>query len=150
MNRILTCLDGSQRAPLVLATAVNLARSTGAKLCLFRAVSLPTEIPLQLSSVSPNDLPDILLENAKKELVDLARDVPPDLVDGVFVHVGSPWDAICNAAKAHEADLVVIGSHGYGALDRLLGTTAAKVVNHADRSVLVVRPKGVGSGAATA
>jgi nucleotide-binding universal stress UspA family protein len=36
-------------------------------------------------------------------------------------------------------DLIVIGSHGYDALDRLLGTTAAKVVNHADRSVLVVR-----------
>jgi nucleotide-binding universal stress UspA family protein len=42
----------------------------------------------------------------------------------------------------HDVDLIVIGSHGYGALDHVLGTTAAKVVNHADRSVLVVRPKG--------
>jgi len=33
----------------------------------------------------------------------------------------------------------VIGSHGYGGLDRLLGTTAARVVNHADRNVLIVR-----------
>ncbi|HVU00723.1 MAG TPA: universal stress protein [Polyangiaceae bacterium] len=32
-----------------------------------------------------------------------------------------------------------MGSHGYGTLDRVLGTTAAKVVNHAARSVLVVR-----------
>jgi len=87
----------------------------------------------------------MLLESAKRELLDLARDVPPDLIDDILVHVGSPWDAICNAAQAHEADLVVIGSHGYGALDRLLGTTAAKVVNHADRSVLVVRPRGVRS-----
>ena len=38
-------------------------------------------------------------------------------------------------------DLIVIGSHGYGAIDRVLGTTAAKVVNHADRTVLVVREK---------
>jgi universal stress protein F len=34
---------------------------------------------------------------------------------------------------------VVIGSHGYGGLDRVLGTTAAKIVNHASCSVLVVR-----------
>jgi nucleotide-binding universal stress UspA family protein len=36
--------------------------------------------------------------------------------------------------------LIVIGSHGYGGLDRVLGTTAARVVNHALCSVLVVRP----------
>jgi nucleotide-binding universal stress UspA family protein len=35
---------------------------------------------------------------------------------------------------------VVLGSHGYSGFDRILGTTAAKVVNHCDRSVLVVRP----------
>jgi nucleotide-binding universal stress UspA family protein len=31
------------------------------------------------------------------------------------------------------------GSHGSGGLDRILGTTAAKVVDHADRNVRVVR-----------
>ena len=36
-------------------------------------------------------------------------------------------------------DLIVIGSHGFGTIDRILGTTAAKVVNHAERNVLVVR-----------
>jgi nucleotide-binding universal stress UspA family protein len=35
--------------------------------------------------------------------------------------------------------LIVIGAHGYGIVDRILGTTAGRVVNHADRSVLVVR-----------
>ena len=33
----------------------------------------------------------------------------------------------------------MIGSHGYGGLDRILGTTAARVVNHALCSVFVVR-----------
>jgi universal stress protein F len=142
MKRILACLDGSQRAPHVLATAVSLARSTGGKVQLFRAVSIPTELPPRLYTVSPGDLPDILLEGARKELTELARDVPPDLIDGIFVNVGSPWDGVCTAAHVHDVDLIVIGSHGYGALDHVLGTTAAKVVNHADRSVLVVRPKG--------
>ena len=37
-----------------------------------------------------------------------------------------------------KADLIVLGSHGYHGLDRLLGTTAGKVVNLARRNVLVV------------
>jgi nucleotide-binding universal stress UspA family protein len=143
MKRILACLDGSQRAPSVLAAAVDLARRTGAKVRVFRAVGLPPELPTQIYSLSPNELPNLLLENAKKELTELARDVPPDLLDGIYTHIGTPWDAICTAAQTHDADLVVVGSHGYGALDRVLGTTAAKVVNHADCSVLVVRPKGI-------
>ena len=51
----------------------------------------------------------------------------------------SPWDAICAAAIAEDVDAIVIGSHGYDVLDRLTGTTAAKVVNHADRTVIVIR-----------
>ena len=35
--------------------------------------------------------------------------------------------------------MIVLCSHGYGGIDRLIGTTASKVVNLADRSVLVVR-----------
>jgi len=55
------------------------------------------------------------------------------------VRTGVPWQAICEAAREQEAELIILGSHGYGGFDRLLGTTAAKVVNHADRSVMVVR-----------
>jgi universal stress protein F len=47
--------------------------------------------------------------------------------------------SIERAAAENDVDMIVIGSHGYHGLDRVLGTTAAKVVNHADRSVLVVR-----------
>ena len=46
---------------------------------------------------------------------------------------------MCDVAKEEACDLIVIGSHGYAGIDRLLGTTAAKIVNHAATSVLVVR-----------
>jgi universal stress protein F len=141
MKRILACLDGSKRAPDVLATAVDLARHMGGKVRLFRAVGLPAEVPQRYLAGSPNHLADLLLEDAKKELVKLGRDVPSELLDGLSTDLGSPWDGICRAAVEFDADLIIVGSHGYGALDRVLGTTAAKVVNHADRSVLVVRPK---------
>ncbi len=38
-------------------------------------------------------------------------------------------------------DLIVLGSHGYGGIDRLLGTTAAHVANRAERNVLVVHER---------
>lgn len=142
MKRILVCLDTSPRAPKVLEAGLDLARRTGAKVRLFRAVGLPHDIPASLyTSIRPNELPGVLLEQAKKDLTALGRDVSPELLDGIDAHVGSPWDGICRAARDYDADLIVIGSHGYGAVDRLLGTTAAKVVNHADRTVLVVRDK---------
>ncbi len=138
MKRILVALDSSPRASNVLASAVDLARRTGGKLRLFRAVGLPPEIPQALAT-SPNGLLETLLESAKADLAARCKDLPPDLLEGQDVHVGTPWDAICAEARRCNADLVVIGSHGYGGLDRVLGTTAAKVVNHSDRSVLVVR-----------
>jgi nucleotide-binding universal stress UspA family protein len=57
----------------------------------------------------------------------------------VQVELGTAWRAVCDTAKADAVDLVVIGSHSYGGLDRLLGTTAAKIVDHAPCSVYVVR-----------
>jgi nucleotide-binding universal stress UspA family protein len=65
--------------------------------------------------------------------------VPAEFRGGAKVAVGTPWQAICDMAKAENVDLIMVGSHGYQGLDRLIGTTAAKIVNHADRSVLVVR-----------
>lgn len=140
MKKILTCLDASPRAVHVLAAAVDLARRTGAKLVLFRSVGLPPELAHDdVFGVSPNRLVDRLLESARASLEKLGAEVPPGLLEGMEVRVGTPWNAICAEATAVEADLIVIGSHGYSGIDRILGTTAAKVVNHADRSVLVVR-----------
>ena len=140
MKKILTCLDASPRAVGVLAAAVDLARRTGAKLTLFRSVGLPPELAHDdIVGVSPNQLIERLLETARESLRKLGAEVPPDVLGGIEVRVGTPWNAICAEASALGVDLIVIGSHGYGGIDRLLGTTAAKVVNHADRSVLVVR-----------
>jgi universal stress protein F len=141
MNRILVAVDSSERARAVLDAAIDLARKGGAKLRLLRVVGLPPEMPPSVFAVPPAQLVDTHLEAAKRDLQELERVVPPDLLDGATVQVGVAWDGICSYAKEHDMDMIVIGSHGYGLLDRLVGTTAAKVVNHADRSVLVVRPR---------
>jgi nucleotide-binding universal stress UspA family protein len=139
METYLVAVDNSERASHVLATASALARSTGAKLVLLRAVGLPHDLPAEAYATSPDGVVEVLEQRAKRDLDELAGALPSGVAVTTRVEVGSPWQTICHAGKETGAALIVIGSHGYSALDRLLGTTAAKVVNHADRSVLVVR-----------
>jgi nucleotide-binding universal stress UspA family protein len=139
MDRILVGLDASPRAAGVLQKAVELARRGGGKVLLFRGVGIPVGIPHEAYSMSPASLADLLENEAKRYLEQAAAKVPPELLLGTVVGVGTPWQAICAAADHNNVDMIVIGSHGYSGIDRLIGTTAAKVVNHATQSVLVLR-----------
>lgn len=139
MDRILVGLDASPRAEDVLETAVELARRTGGRLILFRAVGVPHEIPVEAYTMTPASLAELLEREAKNYLARISTALPAGLVLDTVVGVGTPWQAICAAADHHKVDIILIGSHGYSGIDKLIGTTAGKVVNHAKQSVLVVR-----------
>ncbi len=52
---------------------------------------------------------------------------------------GDPADAILDDADDHDADLIVLGKHRRGRLERLLlGSTAKEVLNHSARPTLFV------------
>ncbi|HXN34505.1 MAG TPA: universal stress protein [Polyangiaceae bacterium] len=139
MKQILVGLDGSPRAAGVLGTALKMARAQGAKLTLLRSVGLPPDVPQDFWKTSDEPLPELLRRRAQAYLDECASGVPSDLLADCQVIIGVPWQTICDTAQRIHADMVVIGSHGYAGLDRLLGTTAAKVVNHAQCTVVVVR-----------
>ena len=139
MNRILVGLDGSESERHVLDTAVSLAAKLGGRLVLFRAVSLPIGLPAQALALSPDNVGALLADSATQHLQALAKTLPEGLVERIQVEMGVPWRAVCDTAEADNADLIIIGSHGYGGIDRLMGTTAGKIVNHATCSVLVAR-----------
>lgn len=139
MKRLLVALDGSQRAQTVLAAAARMAELASSKLILFRAISVPSDMPQEILNVLDRRLEDILIGNAHADLERFAASLPRDRVERIVTPFATAWDGICRAARELDVDLIVIGSHGYGGIDRVLGTTAAKVVNHADRNVLVVR-----------
>jgi nucleotide-binding universal stress UspA family protein len=141
MKRVLVALDGSSRSPDVLAAAVALARAHGGRLTLFRAVGLPPDVPQDFWKTSDEPLIEVLRGRARHYLEDTLKAVPADLrsPEPTEVAIGVPWQAVCDGAARMGADLIVIGSHGYGGFDRLMGTTAGKIVNHATCSVLVVR-----------
>ena len=54
--------------------------------------------------------------------------------------LGKPAEEIMNVASKHQADLIVMGAKGLGAIARfLLGSVSTRVVQHSSCSVLVVR-----------
>jgi universal stress protein A len=62
-----------------------------------------------------------------------------------YVRVGYPFDEIVQMANHLAVDLIIIGSHGYTGITRLLvGSTAERVVERAPCPVLVVKqwPRG--------
>jgi nucleotide-binding universal stress UspA family protein len=78
----------------------------------------------------------------------LTAAVGPDLeVEGECV-TGTAKRVIIDEAEKWKADLIVVGSHGYPAWERLLlGSVSQAVVSHAKCSVEVVRAPVIGSPA---
>jgi nucleotide-binding universal stress UspA family protein len=143
IDRILVALDGSARAPGVFDVAADIGARFGATLQPFRAIFVPPEFPPAAAGSRADPLPSRLIQQA---LDDVARIVsqarPRNLVTKLpIVRIGDPSRLIITVSDEMDADLIVIGSHGYHGLDRILGTTAARVANLAHRNVLVVHER---------
>jgi nucleotide-binding universal stress UspA family protein len=137
---ILVALDESPRAPMVFATAVALARCANAQVSLVRVLTEPTDIPPAAHTHPDHVGVDMerIIQAEFRRLMDTAADVqfqPHVIVDG------DPWRRLLEVAKQRDVDLIVMGSHRYHGIERVLGTVASRVVNHADRNVLVVHER---------
>jgi nucleotide-binding universal stress UspA family protein len=84
-------------------------------------------------------------EMADKLLHRLREEIKPFIPEGMKVqHIvgeGNVYETVLRMAKKTDADLIVIGAHRPELSDYLLGPNAARVVRHANVSVLVVRDK---------
>lgn len=84
---------------------------------------------------------DAILAEGKDELRSTrdAVSIRPEDVELRLVE-GSAGPAICQVADELDVDLIIVGSHGRGFLQRiLLGSVSEFVVRHAKQPVLVVR-----------
>ncbi len=141
-HRVLVALDTSARAPAVFRMGVQLAKPFGAKLVLFRAIVIPAEFPPKAAVYHPDALGPKMLADGESALRALAASASVDAVVRVTASA-EPWRAIIDEADLQAADVIVVGSHGYDALDRILGTNAARVADRAHCLVVVVHePRG--------
>ena len=144
MTPILLATDGSPTAQEATQVAMTLAADSG------RPLVAVTVFDVSSSTVGYGVLPalpdwtDVLKEHAAAVLDDL-RDAAS--ARGLEVETelrwGFPADEICRLAEERGAELIVIGSHGWGPTRRLLfGSVSDGVLHHAPCPVLVVRQGG--------
>ncbi len=88
----------------------------------------------------PDDFEEKMASSAAANLEKVAEMVRDSQLD-VKLHVstGTIYKEILKVARDYDIDMIVIASHQPELSDYLLGPNAAKVVRHANCSVLVVR-----------
>ncbi|MDQ2734473.1 MAG: universal stress protein [Pseudomonadota bacterium] len=149
-ERILVPIDGSPTSDAGLAEAMKLAKLTGARLRLLHVVD---EMPFLMSEGYGAMSADIfdLLKGAGREILEGGRarveaaDIAVDatLFDSLS---GRLCERVEAEAKAWNADLVVIGTHGRRGVRRmLLGSDAEQVVRSTLLPVLLIRGTEIGA-----
>jgi len=116
---------------------LDVARQLGGEDGNIVLVTVIEDVPGYIAAELPSGLLENAAEEARGELRTLARSAGMELA--VEVRKGSPATAILDVASERKADVIVIASHRPGFQDFFLGSTAARVVRHAQCSVHVIR-----------
>jgi universal stress protein A len=148
IRRIMCASDFSAASRPAFRKALELARSTRARLLIVHALS-PVIPPLMgegvyVSSATWNQLEAGSRQAAQRQLARLVQAARKAGVRAEALTVdGAPSaDRIVRAARARRVDLLVLGTHGRTGLSRLvLGSVAARVVATAPCPVLTVRAR---------
>ncbi len=100
-------------------------------------INIVENLPAFVAAELPSDLTARTVEDARSRLE--AAVASHGISAEIEVRSGHPATTILECAADRNADLIVIASHRPGFGDFLIGSTAARVVRHAQCSVHVVR-----------
>jgi len=139
---ILCPIDFSEFSVVAYHYALSLAGHYKSKLVLLHAVEL-RKYPYADYAASAGDFASFckaLCEGGSAKLHEfLKKHAHARIEVKTIVDQGSAPDLILSVAHAHDAELIVMGTHGRRGLDRLvLGSTTDRVMRHASCPVLVV------------
>lgn len=143
-TNILVPTDFSDLAKPALSYAKGLAEAFDAQLHCLHVVD---DAYQYWSAIGPESLPvgpppDEMIELGRKRLARFCSEQLADLKRPAIPHVayGRPFAEIIAYAREHKIDLIVMSTHGRGAIAHaLLGSTTEKVVRKACCAVLTIR-----------
>ena len=138
---ILVPIDFSECSNRTLEYATHIAIRENANIWLLHVFRVPDYAVTQFGW-GPQDC-SLAEEEAQANLIAVEKEV---LSRGIKAkacfRVGHPFEEIVSVANEPEVDLVLIGSQGCSSIKRLLlGSTAARVVEHARCTVMVVKER---------
>ncbi|AZN36012.1 universal stress protein [Iodobacter ciconiae] len=145
-QRILVPVDNSDTSAAAIVEGRRFARDQKAKVKLIHVVDLAQFAWSANEFLDVPQLQNALRQSGEKLLAELAEGLRTDDLD-VETGLLESWggnlaSAIVNEASSWSADLIVMGTHGYGGLTHLLmGSVAEGVVHATPVPVLLVRAK---------
>lgn len=141
---ILFPTDLTDASDSAAAYALSVARKYKARLCVVHVVDTSSE-------AAGFYLPHLSYENLDKEMVAGAEEMLKKYCLKYFkgfkdyetkVLKGEPYKAIAKAVTANKIDLVVMGTHTKGGIDKFFfGSTTERVMRKVSCPVLVISPK---------
>lgn len=152
ISHIVIATDGSDLSKRAAAFGGDLARVFDARVTLIMVHDEQVVIPAAWNAVglrfeghaalSTEDIRKRIEANAlENELAQTASAIGNISAETKQVNLwGHPADQICNYAAEHDADMIVIGSHGRSGIQKaLLGSVSHSVANRAPCAVTIVR-----------
>jgi nucleotide-binding universal stress UspA family protein len=161
IKKILYATDLSDNSRLAFGYAIGQAEQFGAQLMVVHVIEpISAYTQSHMGSLMgesewinmQQDYDDRLLDNLMVQLKQfchqMATDLPSQCLQDemIFLRKGLPVEEIIALADEQQADLIVLGTHGYGMLkDTLMGGTVRRVLRRSTQPVLVVRNPETGS-----
>ena len=141
-GRILYGADFSEAADRAAAYALSLAQEANGRLTLLHVVDwMPDKNFARFPQFDATAYQQVITRASRRQLEGLVPEearnwCQPDL----RITCGKPYREILRVAAEDQADLIVLGAHGQGPIDRMLfGSTTQHVVRQARCPVLTVR-----------
>jgi nucleotide-binding universal stress UspA family protein len=143
INKILVPVDFSENSTKLLQHAVGMAADSGASIVVMYVVE-------GIDKYSGLTIPHMSLEEVEKELVQSAKDKMELFLEenlgssvphkGVVLN-GDVIEQINDYAAKEGVDMIIMGTHGYKGLEKILfGSVAERVIKTAPCPVLTFNP----------
>lgn len=140
-KKILVATDFSDASKGAMRSARELAAQLGSTLHVMHVVADPWSQPWAAEAFAI-PLGDLVLQWQEQARRDLLAELPVEASASavIITPVGSPYAEIIRYATDQHVELIVLGTHGRGALGHLmLGSVAERVVRKAPCAVMTVR-----------
>jgi nucleotide-binding universal stress UspA family protein len=149
--KILLATDGSDCSKAAVNSVAERPWPEGSEVKIVSAMEIPY-MPTTETWVLPDsyykELERVAKDQAEAAVIDAVERIKSGTASGLEITTkiitGSAREVILDEAEKWDADLIVLGSHGYSGLQRfLLGSVSNAVATHAHCSVEIVRQKPV-------
>lgn len=148
-NKILVPIDFSERSISVLRNAVYVAEKFEAELnVIFVVEDFSSMFEFSVPHISSDIQEEEMKRGAEKKMENfLNENLDSSVAFKSKVLIGYVAEEICHFAEAEGINLIIMGTHGYKGLERmLLGSVVEKVLRMAPCPVLTINTFNQGAG----